>query len=56
VKVHGDIAKLQNYIDALKKEIIALKTLSHPNIVRYYAIDIYEMKEEGYTIGINKYI
>jgi len=51
VKVHGDITKLQNYTDALKKEIVALRGLSHPNIVKYYSIDIFENKEENYSIS-----
>lgn len=51
MEVHGDLAKIQNYTDALKKEVIALKELSHPNIVKYYAIDIHEVKDQGYSIS-----
>jgi serine/threonine protein kinase len=48
-KVYGDLAKLRHYIEALKKEILVLKGLTHPNIVKYLAIETSENKEENYS-------
>ena len=48
-KVYGDLAKLRHYIEALKKEILVLKGLTHPNVVKYLAIETSENKEENYS-------
>lgn len=49
VKVYGDLARLGNYVEALKKEIVILKNLAHPNVVKYFAIETSEVKEENYS-------
>jgi len=50
-KVEGDISRFQNYIEALKREILVLKALSHPNVIKYYAVDLYEAKNESYSMS-----
>lgn len=47
VKFYGDITRLQNYVEALKREVTVYKELSHPNVIKYFAIDIYEVNKDS---------
>jgi len=58
VKFYGDITKLQNYVEALKREVTVYKELTHPNVIKYYAIDIYEVNKDSESMidVISEYI
>lgn len=51
IKLYGDLNKVMSYAETLKKEINLLRSLSHQNIVKYYTMEITEVRESNYAIG-----
>ena len=41
------------YTSALKKENALFRTLSHPNIMKYYEMDITEVMDQNYLLSLN---
>lgn len=44
-KIHGDLHKVLGYIEAMKKEVTQLRSLGHPNIVKYFSADVMEVRD-----------
>lgn len=50
-KIKGDSFRVSSYIEALKKEVMVLRSLGHRNIVKYHSCEISEDKENNCSVA-----